>query len=198
MRVIVPLLAAALVAPAAASAASFRVNTTRARPSSVTANRLAYNADRAGGHWGASYVSRTTTPPGRLDGVNVIGFGWSASGNVAAKTVGWDCYDYEDSRSRVRERCTERDIIINPRLRWEDGPPKPSTNELDLLTVLLHEFGHFAGDPNHRRRCVNSPMVEEIRFGEWWHSRTDFRWFDCGSRSRPRSARASSRAAFRL
>jgi hypothetical protein len=189
------LAAVALAAPASASAASFYVNVESSKSMSVGKNRFAYISYRAGKHWRQTYRVRTGRRAGVQDGRNVIGFSYRVGGDVAAATIGWDCYGYIDSRGRDRERCREWDIMVNPRIRWEDGPGYPSRSRLDLLTILLHEFGHFAGFPNHEPRCTNTPMAEAIYSGEWWHSSRDFRWLHCdGGPVRSSAAPSSSRA----
>jgi hypothetical protein len=196
--------AAALGVPATASVASFYVNVASSKPKSVGKNRFAYISDRAGRHWRQTYRGRTGRRAGYQDGRNVIGFSYHVGGDVAGQTVGWDCYGYFDSRGRNRERCREWDIMVNPSLRWEDGPGYPSRSRLDLLTIMLHEFGHFAGFPDHVPRCTNSPMSEAIYSGEWWRSSRDYRWLHCDGGPRSSGAGSSSTAfgppgqAFRL
>jgi hypothetical protein len=63
---------------------------------------------------------------------------------------------------------------------WAPGPAYPTTAEVDLETVLLHELGHFAGNLRHAPvGCNNTPMVEALGPGEWWRSPTDWHYDAC-------------------
>jgi len=74
----------------------------------------------------------------------------------------------------------ERDLILRADLPWEQGPDHPSRARVDLETVLLHEFGHVAGNPFHvPRGCRDTPMVVGLATGEWWRSTTDFSYRAC-------------------
>jgi hypothetical protein len=74
----------------------------------------------------------------------------------------------------------ERDLILRADLPWEDGPEHPTRGRLDLETVLLHEFGHVAGNRFHvARGCANTPMVIGLATGEWWRSTADFSYRAC-------------------
>ena len=74
----------------------------------------------------------------------------------------------------------ERDLIVRADLPWEQGPEHPSRARVDLETVLLHEFGHMAGNPVHvPRGCRDTPMVIGLATGEWWRSTTDFSYRAC-------------------
>jgi hypothetical protein len=74
----------------------------------------------------------------------------------------------------------ERDLLLRADLPWEQGPEHPSRARVDLETVLLHEFGHVAGNPRHvPRGCRNTPMVVGLATGEWWRSTTDFSYRAC-------------------
>ena len=70
----------------------------------------------------------------------------------------------------------------------------PDDNHIDLESVVLHELGHMAGNRHHQPRCTNSPMVESLGRGEWWHTPQD--WFErtCGSVSAVRARGAASGA----
>jgi hypothetical protein len=74
----------------------------------------------------------------------------------------------------------ERDLILRGDLPWQDGPEHPTRRQIDLETVILHEFGHVAGNRFHvQRGCRNTPMVVGLATGEWWRSTADFEYRDC-------------------
>lgn len=74
----------------------------------------------------------------------------------------------------------ERDLILRADLPWEQGPDHPTRARVDLETVLLHEFGHMAGNEFHvPRGCRDTPMVVGLATGEWWRSTTDFSYRAC-------------------
>ena len=171
----------ALSAPAAAE--GFQVNAGSDRPGGVTVRRFLTLADRAGAHWGASYRGRTGHRPGVADGHNVVGFSRGIDPGAGGATYCFDGVLHRHARG-LHEHCSERDILINPRVKWEQGPRHPASDEYDLQTVLLHEFGHFSGWwPREGRRCTNSPMASPLYNGEWWRSRRDYHWRGCGGRS---------------
>ncbi len=69
-------------------------------------------------------------------------------------------------------------IILNPNVRWEDGPVHPSSREYDLERTIRHEFGHWVGK-KHFYGCENSPMTIPTHKGEWWRSATDWKRKGC-------------------
>jgi hypothetical protein len=74
----------------------------------------------------------------------------------------------------------ERDLILRADIPWEAGPEHPTRGRIDLETVLLHEFGHVAGNRFHvPRGCRNTPMVVGLATGEWWRSTADFSYRAC-------------------
>lgn len=94
-------------------------------------------------------------------------------------------------RQIVSERLIDRDVRIDARVRWEQGPAYPDAGETDLQTVLIHELGHVAGN-GHQRYCVNSPMVVSLSRGEWWRTEDDYQWMGCGRTARIATATRSS------
>jgi len=77
-------------------------------------------------------------------------------------------------RTLVSSRVVERDVVIDSRVAWEEGPEYPSGDQYDLETVLIHELGHFAGNRRHATRCdQSSPMIDTIFNGEWWRTPGD-------------------------
>jgi hypothetical protein len=84
------------------------------------------------------------------------------------------------TRTPAGSRVVERDLALAPDVPWAPGPAYPTTEEIDLETVLLHELGHFAGNLRHTPvGCHNTPMVKALGTGEWWRSPTDWHYDDC-------------------
>jgi hypothetical protein len=76
----------------------------------------------------------------------------------------------------------ERDLILRADLPWQPGPAYPDRTQIDLETVLLHEFGHFAGNHRHvARGCRDTPMIIGLARGEWWRSPGNFSFRGCPS-----------------
>src|SRR4051795_10080134 len=81
---------------------------------------------------------------------------------------------------RRRAGRRERDLIIRADIPWQQGPDHPTRAQIDLETVILHEFGHVAGNRFHvPRGCRDTPMVVGLATGEWWRSTTDFSYRAC-------------------
>jgi hypothetical protein len=95
------------------------------------------------------------------------------------------------TRTAAGSRVVERDLALRPDLPWAPGPAYPTSDEIDLETVLLHELGHYAGNLRHTPvGCHNTPMVNALGPGEWWRSPTDWHYDACaGGRARVASAR---------
>jgi hypothetical protein len=89
----------------------------------------------------------------------------------------------------------ERDMTINPAFPWNQGPRHPTLAEVDLETVLLHEFGHMAGNLQHATGCRNSPLVDKAGFGEWWRSPSDWYRIGCPSPGQVASVAAATARA---
>ena len=82
--------------------------------------------------------------------------------------------------SACARRGRERDLVLRGDLPWQPGPVHPDRSEIDLETVLLHEFGHFAGNRGHvQRACVDTPMIVGLARGEWWRASGDFSFRGC-------------------
>jgi hypothetical protein len=76
----------------------------------------------------------------------------------------------------------ERDLVLRADLPWQEGPVHPDRTQIDLETVLLHEFGHMAGNRGHAGRgCRDTPMIIGLARGEWWRSSRDFSFRSCPS-----------------
>lgn len=162
----------------------FEVNPSAERPSSVKKSRFLRLSRSSGAHWGQEYAGVTGRAPGLIDGHNVVGFSSSSGRGAGAQTYCFDGLVHRHASGRRHEHCAERDVMINPRVAWQQGPRYPSTSQCDLETVLLHEFGHFSGWwPMEGRRCTNSPMASPLYNGEWWRSRRDSHRVGCGRAS---------------
>ena len=72
----------------------------------------------------------------------------------------------------------EEDIVIGRTMPWQAGPAYPTAWQVDLETVLLHEFGHVAGH-GHVTGCVSSPMWTSLSMGDWWRGIGDMRHAGC-------------------
>jgi len=72
----------------------------------------------------------------------------------------------------------EEDIVIGRTMPWQAGPAYPTAWQVDLETVLLHEFGHVAGH-GHVTGCVSSPMWTSLSMGDWWRGTGDMRHAGC-------------------
>lgn len=81
---------------------------------------------------------------------------------------------------RRRGGGLERDLILRADIPWQVGPDHPTRAQVDLETVILHEFGHVAGNRFHvPRGCRDTPMVVGLASGEWWRSTSDFSYRAC-------------------
>lgn len=90
-------------------------------------------------------------------------------------------------RVRTVRRCrmvvsskagVEEDIVIGRTMPWQAGPAYPSAWQVDLETVLLHEFGHVAGR-GHITGCASSPMWTSLSLGDWWRGSADLNHAGC-------------------
>jgi hypothetical protein len=119
---------------------------------------------------------------GRLPGRPVIGNGRSEVGFSTAQ-VPRQALAVTVTLPRRRAGAfigLERDLILRADLPWQEGPAHPAPVEVDLETVVLHEFGHVAGNGGHvGRGCADTPMVIALDAGEWWRAPGDFSFADC-------------------
>ena len=72
-------------------------------------------------------------------------------------------------------KVTDRDIMLRSAVPWSVGPAWPTPEEFDLQTVLIHEFGHLAGNMGHNASCTVAPMTPSLAPGDWWRSTLDHR-----------------------
>lgn len=174
---------------------AFRVSL-RGIPDTVGATRFLALAVRSGRRWGLRPVGTTGRRAGVRDGVDAVGF----SSAVPPRALGVTSV-YRIARYRVERRCVsggcvvvgrprlvgtrivERDIALDPSAPWQRGPARPSSDQFDLETALLHEFGHMAGNRRHARRCADSPLIAALSPGDWWRSPTDYSFRACGEAS---------------
>jgi hypothetical protein len=79
----------------------------------------------------------------------------------------------------------EYDVRLNSRFTvWQTGPAYPSTNQVDIESVLLHELGHVAGLGHTSEPCpTSSPMAASSFSGDWWRSATDYSKTFCKQRN---------------
>lgn len=144
--------------------------TVKRKPSEVSRARLWSVAATSARRWGLRAEGWTTRRPVSGDGISVLGFGPLPRGVMGL------------TRSRVRRDTgvtVEADVILNDRLRWEEGPDYPWFDEADLETVVLHELGHFAGNHSHVSGCTSSPLNRYGSLGEWWRAPGDRFRLDC-------------------
>jgi len=141
-------------------------------PASVTRGRFLALVRNAGRRWRLHSLGTLPGRPRFGNGRSEVGFSTAQVPRqaLAVTVVG---------RRRADGR-RERDLIVRADLPWEQGPDHPSRARVDLETVLLHEFGHVAGNPSHvARGCRDTPMVVGLATGEWWRSTTDFSYRAC-------------------
>lgn len=210
---------ALLLLPASASALKFRradgriaFNPDVHRPANVPRDRFVEILNRSTGYWDVPVRGESTREPGRFDGVQVAGF----SDQLPPQALGLWYATYHNVYRRVRRcrrtssgalRCKrvrkyrysvidEADVMAAVRPDWNSADRHPFRSEFDLLTVLVHEFGHFAR-PNmpHRQGCVNTALIDSLANGEWWWNRGDWFRYGCANApGRPRASRARPRA----
>jgi hypothetical protein len=116
---------------------------------------------------------------GTRRGRAVFGNGRSEVGfsnvQVPREALGVTIFGRRNSRGR-----RERDLILRADMPWQDGPEHPTSRQVDLETVILHELGHLAGNRFHvPRDCSNTPMIIGLAGGEWWRSTADFSYRAC-------------------
>jgi hypothetical protein len=157
-------------------------------PEAVSGARFQALAKQTGARWGLRALRWTSAVAGHRDGYNVAGF----SSSVPQGVLGIQT-DYT-----VGGRVVERDLALRADENWAAGPDYPTLDQIDLESVLLHELGHMAGNKHHRKRCSNSPMIEALGTGEWWHGARDHWFGDCSSSAHAASAGALQQRVVRV
>jgi hypothetical protein len=141
-------------------------------PQGVSRARFLELVRNSGRRWG---LHSAGTRPGRVvfgDGRSEVGF---SNTQVPRQALGVTIFGRRGFGGR-----RERDLILRGDIPWEDGPAHPGRQRIDLETVILHEFGHVAGNRFHvPRGCRNTPMVVGLATGEWWRSTQDFSYRAC-------------------
>ena len=155
----------------ASNGASFRIRT-GGIPSGVDRTRYLVLVRNAARRWRLHSLGTVPGRPVFGNGRSEVGFSTAQVPRQAlAVTVFGD---------RQRNGRRERDLILRADLPWEQGPDHPTRGRIDLQTVLLHEFGHVAGNRFHvPRGCRDTPMVVGLATGEWWRSTTDYSYRAC-------------------
>jgi hypothetical protein len=191
------------------SGAGFHLNVTSV-PAYVNPTRFRNVLDRSAARWGLRDLGTTyATPaltPDEIDGVPEVAF----SSALPAETLGEDIIWYDRVRVGRRRVCrgrgryrrchrtpghlvrrvVDRDVALNARVPWNAGPWYPDGSQFDLESTVLHELGHFAGNPRHQPRCTDSPMVEALGPGEFWRAPNE--WFEFGCRASDARGRVPS------
>jgi hypothetical protein len=154
---------------------------------------------RSARRWGLRAVGWTNHLPGTADRVNVVGFR-----ELPQSVLGLELERYARvfarrrgprARAYLGRFVAERDVVIGLGVPWMKHAEYPDDSHIDLESVVLHELGHMAGNRHHEPRCTNSPMVESIGTGEWWHTPQD--WFErtCADSGAARARSAARRPA---
>jgi hypothetical protein len=144
-------------------------------PASVDRARFLALVRNSARRWRLHSLGRLPGRPRFGNGRSEVGFSTAfvPPGALAVTVVG---------RRRAGGGSRERDLILRADLPWEQGPEHPTRARIDLETVLLHEFGHVAGNPFHvPRGCRDTPMVIGLASGEWWRSTTDYSYRACNT-----------------
>jgi hypothetical protein len=157
-------------------------------PATVSGPRFRTLARKTAARWGLRALRWTSAVAGQRDGFSVAGF----SSTLPAGVLGLQT-DYT-----VGGRVVERDLSLRADENWSAGPDYPALDQIDLESVLLHELGHMAGNKHHRARCSNSPMIDALGAGEWWHGARDHWFGECSGSARAASAGALEQRVVRV
>jgi hypothetical protein len=184
-------------------------------PSYIYADRFVALVKRSASRWGAvSYGATENAPCGAApDGENVVGFSYALPSGV----LGLSCVAAKRKYRRGRLRCRtvhrngrkhrvchrgkrrgagwriiDDDVAINALFSWQEGPYYPNASQYDLETTLLHELGHFSGNPRHVYGCEDSPLRDTLDTGEWWRAPNDWARWGCASTARAHGGGSSN------
>lgn len=147
----------------------------------------------SGERWGSATTGATFRSPGRADLHDVVGFGSTDPDTLGVTQFPFKirqarrCAGHGYSRHCVYKNVGriftgEADITLNDELDWQQGPARPSPDQYDLQSTLVHELGHYAGNPHVRGLCSNNPMLAALGAGDYWRSPTDWFRAECSSR----------------
>lgn len=162
-------------------------------PDGVDRDRFIALVRDSGQRWGNAMTGLTSRRPGR-DGRSTVAFGSTPPGALAVTTTRLIAHTQRRCGYRAGAYCRivvlsrrptgEADMVIDRNENWQQGPDLPDERQVDLQTVLIHEFGHFSGNYAHAAgsRCQNTPMIRALDDGEYWRSPTDWHLFGCASR----------------
>ena len=169
-------------------------------PPAVGPARFGALVRSAARRWGIRVAGWTSRQAGTRDHVNVVGWGPGVRGRSHAMFRAAlerrskrfrMCRVWRRGGQIVRKECgalrridlgttiVDRDVVLKPAPYWYGGAAPPPPDQLDLESVLLHEFGHFAGNHRHRRRCANHPLMKSFEVGEWWRGSRDWYMRGC-------------------
>jgi hypothetical protein len=175
--------------------------------------------DRSARRWGlrdrGPIDAEPATARSLIDGVPEVGFSYGVPRADLGQEILWYrrvrvgrrrvCRDTGSRRhchrtaGRLVRRIYDHDVALNANVPWSLGPWYPNANHFDLESVVLHELGHFAGNPRHEPRCTNSPMVEALGPGEFWRAPGEWFEYGCGlAPDRARAGRARSGSPLRI
>ena len=189
------------------SGAGFYLDTTSVAASAAA--RFKNIVDRSARRWGLRDLGPIDAEPATakylIDGVPEVGFSYGVPRRDLGQEILWYrrvrvgrrrvCHGTGSSRhchrtvGRIVKHVYDHDVAFNANVPWGLGPWYPDANHFDLESVVLHELGHFAGNPHHEPRCTNSPMVEALGPGEFW--RAPGEWFEYGCALAPDRARST-------
>jgi hypothetical protein len=169
-------------------------------PDGVDLDRFQTIAVRSAARWGIGFGGRTDAKPHDPsdvpDGVSSVGFSPEIQPGPLGLASIYQQRTYKPGKRICRRRhgrrvchrgprqfaglkVVDEDIELDPYQLWQAGPRYPNMDQFDLESVLLHEFGHFAGNA-HAPDCSNTPMVATQAPEDWWHAADDFYVDLCG------------------
>jgi hypothetical protein len=186
--------------------------------SGVSAARFESVVRRSAQRWGlgiGNQVYRATQPNNSPDGYNTVGFSYDLDDGTLGQTTVWTNSWYSTSKRKVcgkwhrsrsgrkyrncrwvtsryrHTRVVDTDLSLDAAQEWQGGPAYPSASQFDLESVIIHEFGHVAGN-EHVFGCENTPMIVSSGTGERWRAPDDWLRFGCNGVTAGIRARKSS------
>jgi hypothetical protein len=187
---------------------AFLLDTADFLPDGVSLSRFRNIVDRSASRWGLRDVGNTWNSPAttrdQIDGISEVGFTSDLPDSTLGERIIWYgrvrvgrrrvCQGGQCHRTlgHIVIRIYDYDVAFNANLPWDPGPWYPDDAHYDLESTVLHELGHFAGNPHHQHRCTDSPMVEALGTGEFWRAPNEWFEFGCGQ-ARDRTSSSASR-----